>query len=473
MATARPIGPPSLEPSADEFAMMLDEVATFAQRVMRRDRASRASMMDGADELARRLEEGAPSPATLRELLATLEAAAGVGFNQLHPGFLGYVPPVGLPIGAIADFVAALQSRYIGLRRPSPALVQLEWNALRWIADVYGLPSSTRGVFTSGGSLATFTAMVAARHAALGSNSAQGAIYLTGETHHAAKRAALAMGFEPARLRVVPTDGELAMDPASLAAMIRADAAVGLRPFLVVVNAGTVNTGAVDPIGPVVDVARHHGLWVHADAAYGGFFVLTARGRDALAGLDAVDSLAVDPHKGMLFAPGIGCVLVREGGALAAAHTSEGAYLDDLADGASLDFADYSLELTRPMRGLRVWMALKLYGWVPFREALENDLTLAMRLWEALREDPRLEVPWRPRLSTVAFRPRGGSDERTRAMLDVINGSGEVLLSSTAAPDRHGVRRTWLRACFMSHRTTADVVDDVVRLVARALAATA
>lgn len=449
---------------------MLARVGSFAESVLREDTRSRASQTEGAIELARSLAEPAPGPATLDELLDTLRAAAGVGFNQLHPGFLGYVPPVGLPIGAIADLVAAIQSRYVGLYAPSPALVQLEWNAWRWVADVFDFPARARGVFTSGGSMATLTAMVAARHAVLGSNSAQGCVYLTRETHHAVERAATVMGIDHAQLRHVPVTPGLTMDPAALDAMIEADAAAGARPFLVVANAGTINTGAVDPIARLVEVAHRRGLWVHADGAYGGFFMLTHRGRQALDGLQLVDSLVVDPHKGMFFAPGLGCVMVREGRHLAEAHAADAAYLADLdRDDEMLDLSAYSIELTRPMRGLRVWMALKLYGWEPFAAALDRDLDLAARLDAELRADGRLEMPWRPTLSTVTFRPAGSTDEGARVALDRVNHSGEVLLSSTTAPGPDGAQHAWIRACFMGHRATDGVVDAVVRGVRGAL----
>jgi aromatic-L-amino-acid decarboxylase len=244
-----------------------------------------------------------------------------------------------------------------------------------------------------------------------------------------------------------------------------ADRSAGLEPFCVFATAGTTNTGAVDPIDTVADVAAEHGLWLHVDAAYGGFFMLTERGRTAFTGIDRADSITLDPHKGMFLPYGVGCLLVRDGSLLRKAHAVGGQYLQDLDDVAGLpSFADYSPELSRGFRGLQLWLPLHLHGVDAFRAALDEKLDLARTVFEELRADPRLEVPWEPRLSIVAFRCRGrDADVRTREMLDRINNERRVALSSTTIDGRFT-----LRVCVLSHRTHRDRIDEAIAAIRRA-----
>jgi aromatic-L-amino-acid decarboxylase len=220
-----------------------------------------------------------------------------------------------------------------------------------------------------------------------------------------------------------------------------------------------------------VEVAHRHGLWVHVDGAYGGMFAITERGRQAFAGLENADSITVDPHKGMFLPAGTGCVLVRDSRRLRAAHADGAAYLDDLrGPGRGPDFADYSMELTRPFRGLRVWMALKLHGWGAFVAALDECLRLARRLHAELAADPMFEVPWRPELSIVAFRVAGRDDATNQRLFDRINASRRIYVSSTSITPRNGLTgpSLWLRACLLSYRLTDATIDTAVQVIREA-----
>ena len=266
-------------------------------------------------------------------------------------------------------------NRYVGLWQPSPAVVQIEENVTRWLCDVFDYPAGSQGLLLSGGSMANLSAMVTARHAKLGEDFLDGTYYVSEQAHASVTKAATIAGFSRRNLRIVPTDAELRMDPEALRALVREDRAAGLRPFLVAPSAGTTNTGAIDPLEAIADVAEAEGLWMHVDGAYGGFFQLTERGRSAFRGIERSDSVTLDPHKGMFLPYGTGGLVVRDGQALRDAHFEGAAYLQDLPPTGELpNYSEYSAELSRDWRGLRVWFPLRLHGVVglpgrPRREA--------------------------------------------------------------------------------------------------------
>jgi aromatic-L-amino-acid decarboxylase len=257
------------------------------------------------------------------------------------------------------------------------------------------------------------------------------------------------------------------MDPGALAQALERDVADGVLPVAVVATAGTTNTGAIDPLDAIADIAADEGLWMHVDGAYGGFFQLTERGRAAFRGMSRSDSVTLDPHKGMFLPYGTGGLVVRDGQALRDAHYEGAAYLQDLPPTGELpNYSEYSAELSRDWRGLRVWFPLRLHGVAAFREALDEKLDLAQVVVEALEADPNVEVCWRPQLSTVAFRLAGDADdERQAEFLRRINASKRVFLSSTRI---HG--RYVLRICIVSHRTHRDRIDECIEIVAKAAA---
>ncbi|HYS78053.1 MAG TPA: pyridoxal-dependent decarboxylase, partial [Candidatus Dormibacteraeota bacterium] len=247
--------------------------------------------------------------------------------------------------------------------------------------------------------------------------------------------------------------------PALLETMIEEDRAKGQRPFLVVANAGTTNTGAIDPLTEVFDLAHRHGLWAHADAAYGGFFRLVPEGEARLRGIEAYDSITLDPHKGLFLPYGTGCLLVRDPATLRRAHGGQAGYLQDVSSGAGApNFTDLSPELSRDFRGLRLWLPIQLHGLQAFRLQIQEKLDLARRAYAELKEEPLLEVLDEPQLSIVAFAAR--PEARGAELLRRVNARRRVFLSSTTMGGRYV-----LRLCVLSFRTHADRVLEAVAAI--------
>jgi aromatic-L-amino-acid decarboxylase len=257
------------------------------------------------------------------------------------------------------------------------------------------------------------------------------------------------------------------MDPTALETAVASDVQAGLRPMVIVATAGTTDTGEVDPLGRCADVAAAHGAWLHVDAAYGGFFQLTDRGQARLDGIERADSITVDAHKSLLLPFGIGGLIVRDVAHLVDAHEGRGAYMHDVADGELPHYLSLGPELTRPNRGLPMWLALNLHGVDAFRRTLDSMLDLAAAAAARLRELPTVELFAEPRLSILAFRSTDG-DEATARLQQTLNESGRVHVSSTTIAGR-----LWVRLAFLSQRTTAAIVDETLDLIASAVTARA
>jgi aromatic-L-amino-acid decarboxylase len=342
---------------------------------------------------------------------------------------------------------------------------------VRWLCELFGYPAEARGVLTSGGSMANFSAVVAARNDRLGEDLRGARIYATDQTHHSVRKAARLAGFGSGSIRLVPRDAELRMQPEGLRRAVAEDRGSGLRPAMVVANAGTTNTGAVDPIDAIADVAREHELWLHVDAAYGGFFQMTKRGAASFQGIERADSITLDPHKCMFLPYGTGALVARDGQKLRRAHMETADYLQDLAIGEETipNFAEFSAEFTRSFRGLRVWLPLMVHGVAAFRDAMEEKLDLAEHMHQALSEIPGLELPWPPGLSIVPFRVVGEpevANPATHQLLDRVNASRRVFLSTTTIDGL-----LYIRPCIVVHRTHRDRIDEAIELIREAAAA--
>lgn len=452
-----------LEPDDAALASLARTCLDFALERWRTLGEAPSFDLDGAEAVAATFrnepapEEGEP----IEEILARLGPAFAKSFNTAGPGYLAFIPGGGIPSAALADLVSLALNRYVGVRAAAPALADIETATVAWLAREMGYPESARGILTSGGSLSNLTAITTARETRLAGDFRTGAIYFSSETHLCVEKAARVAGFPAESLRRLPVDSRRRLLPDALRAAIASDRAAGRKPFLVVANAGTTNTGAVDPLAEIVGIARENGLWTHADAAYGGFFRLAPEGVPILRGIEECDSITLDPHKGLFLPYGTGCLLVRDGGALLRAHRGEASYLQDVAAaGDAVNLTDLSPELSRDFRGLRLWLPIRLHGLAAFRSALEEKLALARAAYGELRDDPLFDVLDEPQLSVVAFamKTRGGDANAVNAeLLRRVNARRRVFLSSTTLEGRYV-----LRICVLSFRTHEERLREAV-----------
>ena len=449
-----------LEPTPERFRALAERLLAFTEE--ERARTLEAPMRRPSGTV-REPRTGAVRARGLDAALDELRAAAADSWDTASPRYLGFIPGGGLPTAALADFVALALNRYVGIRAMAPALAGLETSVVRWLSELVGYADTGSGVLTSGGSASILTALVAAREARLAGkpDAANATLYVSEQAHGSVRKAARTAGFAEGAVRMVPVDARFRMNPRALEALMRDDAARGQRPFLVVASAGTTNTGAIDPLTDVCSVAARHDAWVHADAAYGGFFLLTERGKRWLAGIERCDSVTLDPHKGLFLPYGTGALVVRRGADLSRAFATEAGYLRDVRDDDDASFAELSFEMSREFRGLRVWLPLELHGAGRFRDALDDKLDLAVHAYRELSRDERLELLDEPQLTTVVFRPRRGD---STALLDAVNASGRAFLSSTVLGGKVAIRM-----CILSFRTERRHVDDAIAAIRAAL----
>jgi aromatic-L-amino-acid decarboxylase len=454
----------SLELSPDALRGLIDAAARRIVAHIGSLGVQPASDTEGGAALARSLAEPLPlSGRPAEELLDLLfDRVIPKSFNTAGPGYLAYIPGGGLPHCAVADLIADAVNRFVGVFAAAPGLAQIEANVVRWFADLAGYPSGARGILTSGGSLATFSALVAARRDRLPENFLTGTLYASVQAHHAIEKAAVLAGFPSDSVRKIKTDGAFRIRLDALAQAIADDRAGGKTPFLVVGNAGTTNTGAVDDLAALAELCVRERLWFHVDGAYGGFFLLTDEGRRRLAGIERSDSLVLDPHKGLFLPYGTGALLVRDGEALKRAHALSAEYLPSMQEDPDLvDFNLLSPELSRDFRGLRVWLPLKMHGIGPFRANLEEKLALARHAAQELARMPGIEILAEPQLSILAFRLRRPAldepalDRLNRELLERVNSKRRVFLTGTTLDGRFAIR-----ICVLSFRTHRDRMDE-------------
>jgi aromatic-L-amino-acid decarboxylase len=436
----------------------VEHISSLARQPIRGD-------LDAGD-LCRALREPAPEEGSRLELLVDLlfNDLVPRSFNAPGPGYMAYIPGGGVYPAALADFIANTTNRFTGIWMAAPALVQLEANALDWLRDWMQFPDTARGLLTTGGSMANFNAIICARERHLGADIRRGVLYTSDQVHHSVMKSARLAGVMPDRVRTLPVDAGFRMRPDALEDAIASDRRAGLEPFIVVSTAGTTNTGAVDPLDRIADVCAREGVWHHVDGAYGAFFYACDELRPLLSGLSRADSLTLDPHKGMFLPYGTGALLVRDGGALRAAHSATAGYLPSTPDAD--DFYDphaHGPDLSRGFPGLRLWLAIKMFGARRYRAAILEKRQLAVEAAARLETLQGLVMVAPPQLSLFAFHvdwPGATLPEQNSATLELmerVTARGRVMLTGCTTGGRY-----LGRVCVLSFRSRRDQVDTCV-----------
>jgi aromatic-L-amino-acid decarboxylase len=476
-----------LDIGPDEFRKlgysMVDQIAGFLSSLPDRrvTPADPATLVRNAIGAERPLpEHGAPAGMVLNDAAALLLNHSL--FNG-HPRFLGYITSSAAPIGAIGDLLAAAVNPNVGSWTLAPVATEIEAQTIRWIAELIGYPSGAGGLLVSGGNMANFVCFLAARTAKAGvavrqqgvNTASRLLVYASTETHTWIQKAADLFGLGTDSIRWIPVDVHQRMNIEALRRQLEVDQQSGHTPFLVVGTAGTVSTGAVDPLSAIGAVCREFDVWFHVDGAYGALAAvappLDDSGRN-LRGLADADSIAVDPHK-WLYAPlEAGCVLVRRPEALRNAFAYHPPYYH--FDDEVLNYVDYGPQNSRGFRALKVWMALLQAGRTGYVQMISDDMSLARQLYELLLEDPRFEALTHS-LSITTFRyvPR---DLRRRTeehevaeylnrlnqnLLTRIEKSGDLFVSNAVIAGKFA-----LRACIVNFRTSSADVMEVPGIVA-------
>ena len=424
------------------------------------------------------LDEPLPqAPAPFDALLDDLENTVfRYSRHNAHPRMFGYVASPGTPITAIGSLVESALNVNVTAWRSAPSAAELERVVVNWLKEILGFPKDSIGLFTSGGSMANFAGLAAARSAKAPVNVVRDGlhaagpmtVYVSEEAHFSIEKAAAMLGIGEANVRHVRTDERFRLDLAHLESLVAADRAAGLRPFCVVASAGTTATGAIDPIAAITDFARHNGLWLHVDAAYGGPAALVPEIRARFAGIDSADSIALDPHKWLYLPMGCGCILYRDPAAARAAfaHSAEYTRTLGLERDEAFAFWDYGPELSRPFRALGLWLLLKFAGARRLAEAIADNIACAKYFETLVQSSDDFEMLAPVELSIFCFRHKtrkGDPNALNERLLIALQRAGSSYLSNASIRGQFA-----LRGCVLNYRTTAQDMDRLLEDVRKA-----
>ena len=459
-------------------AQLIDRIADFLDSLPQRPvtRAESPAVVRQALAAQRTLPERGADPAQLLHHAADLLFDHSL-FNG-HPRFWGYITSSAAPIGALGELLAAAVNPNVGAWLLSPMASEIEGQTIRWIAEMLSYPVDCGGLFVSGGNMANLVCFLAARQAKAawdvrtkGMDGTRMRVYCSKETHTWIQKAADIAGMGTDAIRWIPVDDEMRVNLTALKEQILKDSEAGDRPALVVGNAGSVSTGAIDPLPEMAALCREFGLWFHVDGAYGGLAAVLPDAPDAFAGLREADSVAVDPHK-WLYAPlEAGCALVRDPEKLRAAFAYHPVYYHFGAE--ATNYFDLGPQNSRGFRALKVWLALQEAGREGYERMISDDIHLARALFERISQYAELD-PLTQSLSITTFRfvptDLNSGDEKAANYLDKLNlelltrlqSSGEAYLSNAVV---HG--KFALRACIVNFRTSLADIEALLPIVVR------
>lgn len=481
---ATPVGPPpvaDLDWSPDRAEELGHDAVAIWRELLERLRDLPIGTARGVEEVRAAVAHGVPDePLGRDELLSylrklVLENATYTG----HPGFVAFISGSGTIPGAAADLLAAAINQNVGGWRLAPGATEIELQLVRWLAARLRLPATAGGFVTTGGAMSAFAGLKMARDAMAGWNVRRAGLrgqqpltmYASTESHVVNTRAADMLGLGSDAMRSIDVDAELRMRVDRLRDAVTRDVRAGYRPVAVVATAGTVGTGAIDPLDEIADVCAEHGMWLHADGAYGGVAALTDQLAPRFAGIERADSIALDPHKWLYTPHSGGVVLVRDERRLGESFGVHAAYVaeDKTLTHRGADFYELTPNFSRGFHALKIWISLLAHGWDAYSRRITHDVALARWLHRRVLAEETLEpVGPEPALSITCFRYvppelRGRADAEeylntlNERIMNALQMGGRVFPSNVVVDGRYGIR-----ACIVNFRTEAGDMETLV-----------
>ncbi|MFT7459371.1 MAG: aromatic-L-amino-acid decarboxylase [Planctomycetota bacterium] len=394
------------------------------------------------------------------------EKVVSYGVQIGHPNYLAYIPGSDNYLSALGDYLGAAINPYTGVAITNPGAAAMQQALIKWVGAFLGYKGSFAGDITSGGSHANLTAIVTARDflKIQPEDIRQTTVYYSEHAHHSVNKALHIAGMEYCKQRLIACNPDFSISVDELKKTVQKDKKAGLKPWLIVANAGTTDTGTVDDLNAMADIAKQYACWFHVDGAYGAGFALCALGKEELRGIERADSIVFDPHKSLFLSFGCGVVLIKNGAALRRAHHFIGNYMRDPGVDTTDSPSSNSAELTRPFRALRMWLPLTVLGTDPFRAALEEKMLLARYAHEKLNKIDHLWVGPLPQLSIVVFRYQSEDAEHDEKInqdfIEEIIADGEFYISTT---ELNG--KATLRLAILTTRTNREAIDNFILMI--------